>query len=246
MGTCCNGSSIWTSLTLAGVIAAGSVAAVSFASKDSDESTTGETITASLTTSIESEASIAPDAQPDVQMDAQPDIQPDDDMAQMMQAWMEFGAPDEHHQPLKAFVGDWKAHTVSTMAPGAPPEESIGSETNQMILGGRYVTTHHKGNFSGMPFEGYGTMGYDKTKKKYTSVWMDNFSTTISNSTGSYDAATKTWTMHSKMKDLMGNTVQQKSVHKIINDDKRTLTFYERRSSDEEWYQSMIITYTRN
>lgn len=242
MGTCCSGSSIWTSLTLAGVIAAGSVAAVSFNAKESDESTTGETITASLTTSIESQDSIALDTQ----MDAQPDIQPDDDMAQMMQAWMEFGAPDEHHEPLKAFVGEWAAHSISTMAPGAPPEESTGSETNQLILGGRYVTTHHKGNFANMPFEGYGVMGYDKMKKKYTSVWMDNFSTTMSDSTGSYDADTRTWTMNSKMKDLMGNTVQQKTVHKIINDDKRTLTFFERKSSDDDWYQSMIITYTRN
>ena len=174
-------------------------------------------------------------------------VQPEGvEMSPEMAAWIEAGTPDEHHALLEAMAGDWIAHSVTTMVPGEPPEESTGRETNEMILGGRFLFTHFEGTFSDMPFEGSGVMGYDKVQKKWVSAWVDSFSTMIGSETGAYDEDTRTWTMGATMKDPLGNMVQHKSVHTIVSDSERTLTFFERSSDGEEWRQIMIITYTRN
>lgn len=231
MGCCSNGSNLWTALAVAGVVVAGAAIAVTSSQKnDSDDPADVANV------NIASELP--------AQSDEQPEGQPDP--MEYMQAWIDAGTPDEHHQLLEVFVGDWTAHSVSTMMPGQPPEESEGHEVNEMILGGRYLFTHHEGNFGDMPFEGSGVMGYDKIGKQWVSSWVDNFSTMIGNETGTYDKATRTWTMRSKMKDPLGNTVQHKAFHKIISDNERTMTFFQRMSDDEEWHQSMLITYTRN
>jgi len=179
-----------------------------------------------------------------VDQDAQPEGQPD--AMAIMNAWMEAGTPDENHALLEAFAGDWAVRSVMTMVPGEPPTESEGREVNEMILGGRYLLTHHEGMFGEAPFEGHGVMGYDKIQKKWVSAWVDSFSTMIGVSTGTYDADTRTWTLLAEMKDPMGNMVQHKTLHTIVSDSERTLTFFERYSDDEEWRQNMIITYTRN
>ena len=45
-----------------------------------------------------------------------------------------------------------------------------------------------------MPFEGMGIVGYDNLLKKFVSVWIDNMGTGLMPGTGTYDAATKTYT----------------------------------------------------
>ncbi len=174
-------------------------------------------------------------------------VQPEGvEMDPVMAAWMEAGTPGENHALLEAFVGEWSARSVFQMAPEAPPMESTGSETNEMIFGGRYLVTHHEGDFMGDRFEGRGAMGYDNIQKKFVSVWIDSMSTMIFTETGEYDAASRTFTLTASYTDPTGKKMQGKHVHRIVSDSERTLEFYEAEADSDEWRKSGTITYTRN
>lgn len=106
-----------------------------------------------------------------------------------MQEMMKIASPGEHHKRLGNFVGHWKTHTKAWMAPGAPPVESDGTLDAEWLMGGRYVVSHHKGSFMGMPFEGQSIDGYDNLSGKYVSSWIDNMGTGLLNTSGSCEDA---------------------------------------------------------
>ncbi len=109
-------------------------------------------------------------------------------------AWAKAAAPGPEHEVLKHFAGSWTTKAKFVMDPAKPAEESTGTSENTMILGGRFMHQVYKGSMMGRPFEGVGVWGYDNMKKQYTSVWLDNNTTSIMPSTGTYDAATKSFT----------------------------------------------------
>jgi Protein of unknown function (DUF1579) len=140
--------------------------------------------------------------------------------AEMMAAMAKAAAPGENHKHIGRMAGDWEYTSKMWMAPGQPPEESKGTMHGEMVMGGRYIQHHWKGSFSGMPFEGLGTEGYDNMTKKFVSSWIDNMGTGIMMSTGSCDAAGKVCTMTGDMLDPMsGQTVTTKGVITWIDND---------------------------
>jgi hypothetical protein len=133
--------------------------------------------------------------------------------AEMMAAMMKAGQPGEQHKHLGRMAGDWEYTSKMWMAPGQPPEESKGTMHGEMLMGGRYVQHHWKGNMMGMPFEGMGTEGYDNTTKKFISNWIDNMGTGMMTSTGTCDEAGKVCTLTGDMADPMsGQTMTTKEV----------------------------------
>ena len=110
----------------------------------------------------------------------------------MMAKWKEASTPNENHKVLDPLVGSWNYTMKMWMAPDAPPEESTGTQTVEWIMGGRFIEKIVSGQSMGMPFSGKEITGYDNTKKEYQTVWLDNMSTGIMMSSGSFDAATKT------------------------------------------------------
>jgi hypothetical protein len=140
--------------------------------------------------------------------------------ADMMATMMKAAAPGEQHKHLARMAGDWEYTSKMWMAPGQPPEESKGTMHGEMVMGGRYVQHHWKGSFSGMPFEGMGTEGYDNMSKKFISSWIDNMGTGMMMSTGTCDDAGKVCTMTGDMPDPMsGQTVSTKGVITWIDND---------------------------
>jgi Protein of unknown function (DUF1579) len=224
MGCSCNGSSVWISVLVAAGVVGGAVALKSGAA-DSD---TPDDLNVKTVNEV-----------------VELGTQPEGEMDPMMAAWLEAGTPDEHHALLGAFVGEWTAHSVFQMSPDAPPMESTGSETNEMIFGGRYLATHHQGDFMGAPFEGRGAMGYDKVQKKYVGVWIDSMSTMIYVESGQYDAASRSFTMESAFTDPTGKKVKGRHVYTVVSDTERKLDFYEAEAGSDEWHKSGTITYTR-
>jgi len=105
--------------------------------------------------------------------------QDDDASAAMMAAMQANMTPDEHHEFLQAFAGDWTYTSTMWMTPDAPPMESNGTATIEMTLGGRFLMGTHTGTMMGMPFEGRGTTGYDKASGKYLATWIDTMGTAI-------------------------------------------------------------------
>jgi hypothetical protein len=98
---------------------------------------------------------------------------------QMQKMYEEAAKPGAPHAMLAKNAGQWNCTVKSWMDPSAEPMTSKGTESSEMILGGRYLRSHFQGTMMDKPFEGMGTMGYDNAKKKYVGTWFDSMGTVI-------------------------------------------------------------------
>ncbi len=160
--------------------------------------------------------------------------------------WMKYTVPGEHHKPIEALAGKWKAEIKHWMDPSGEPAVSSGTADFKLIMGGRFLRQVIRGDFMGERFEGEGILGYDNFKQKYVSVWFDNMSTALLKTYGSYDAATKTFTMSGRVDDLMTGKANQtfRAVTRIVNKDKLVDEMYGPGPDGKE-VKKMVVTYTR-
>ena len=164
----------------------------------------------------------------------------DSDSAAMMAS-----TPGAQQKLLANDVGDWKLEVKMWMDPSAEPMVSESTAHREMIMGGRYLVEEVSGTVMGMPFTGHGMAGYDNVTGKYWNTWVDNMSTGVMISTGSYDAASKTFTYTGESSDpMMGKVVKNKTVIQLVNDDKQVMTMYMVQGDQE--IRSMEITWTRS
>ena len=103
-----------------------------------------------------------------------------------------------------------------------------------------------KGDWAGQPFEGLGFLGYDKMKKEYVSIWMDNMSTGIFSGSGQYDAATKTITETGTFScPATGEkNMWYRSEWKFVSNDQNTFSMF-MKDKDGKEFKSMEIVYKR-
>jgi hypothetical protein len=162
----------------------------------------------------------------------------------MMARWMEMNAKGPEHERFKDAVGTWKTVMKMWMAPDAPPQVSEGTAEFKLLLDGRYLQQMYK--CDAQQFEGVGIEGYDRMRKKYVSIWMDNMSTGIYMSEGTADASGKVFTYFGKMDDIMTGERDKiaKSIARTIDDNKLVFEMYDRRPDVGE-FKTMEITYTR-
>jgi hypothetical protein len=106
----------------------------------------------------------------------------------------EMPKPEKEHEFLKKFEGTWESVNQMRMAGDQKWMESKSADTSRMI-GDFWLITESKGDMMpGMPFEGLGSTGYDKYKKKYVSTWVDSINPTLNVGEGTLDAAGKVMT----------------------------------------------------
>ena len=105
-----------------------------------------------------------------------------------MDAYMKAATPGPQHQALAAMAGNYDLKVRSWMAPAQPPEESAGTATREMALGGRVMVEDVHGSMMGMPFDGHGMTGYDNVTGKYWGTWNDSMGTGLMVSEGTCDA----------------------------------------------------------
>lgn len=161
-------------------------------------------------------------AQPGTDVQAPPGMNPAE-----MEAMMKAAMPGPNHELMKKLSGAWEGDMKMWMAPGAPPQEMKMSVMGKMEMEGRYLTTQYTGTMMGMPFRGLSTMAYNNITKKFQSTWIDNMSTSISTSEGTYDEGSKTFTMKGKMDDPMsGKAMDTREVMKIEDDGKWMMEMY--------------------
>lgn len=103
-------------------------------------------------------------------------------------AWQEYMATGANHELMARASGKWKETITLWSAPGAEPTINEANCFIQMIYEGRYQESVHNGTFNGMPFEGRGFMAYDNAAGKFYSTWIDNMSTGIMQTSGSFDS----------------------------------------------------------
>ena len=172
--------------------------------------------------------------------------------AEMMKQMMELSQLNENHKLLAQLVGKWRFTVQMWMAPGAPPSKSSGTAVTKSIMGGRYLVSNATsqmhmpgpdGKMQAMTFKGMGIDGYDNVQKKFVSTWIDSVGTGIVLSTGTYDAATKTFTYNTEEEMVPGTKTKVREALKIVDKDHHTLEWYEDRGGAE--VKTMEIDYTR-
>jgi hypothetical protein len=102
-------------------------------------------------------------------------------------------APAPEHERLQQLVGTWTLTLQGAKGKGRAEYRSI--------LGGRFVTEEVKLPMGGFTMEWLGIYGYDKQKKKYTAVWVDNMDTTTETAQGEAEAVGKVLTFRGEHAD---------------------------------------------
>lgn len=175
-----------------------------------------------------------------------------DDMAKMMEQMMEMGKTGENHKLLADLAGTWTYTIKMWMDPTGKPSESKGTATRKAVMDGRYFI----GDFTGkmqmpgpdgkmkdMNFKGMSIEGYDNAKKKFVSSWIDNMSTMIMMSEGTYDPATKTFAYNAECEMMPGKMTKIREVIKVVDKDHHTFEWYDDSHGAEA--KTMEISYTR-
>jgi len=160
----------------------------------------------------------------------------------MDKAWTAYMTPGDAHKMLAKSAGDWKAEVTQYWDP-TNPTKSEAKVHNEMILGGRYMSTHWTGTMMGEPFEGSGTIAYDNGKKVYESTWIDNMGTGISYMEGTVSADGKTVEYKGKMYDIMQKKeVNMREVVHFNSDNDQTMEFYQDMMGKEMKVMDMHMT----
>lgn len=177
-----------------------------------------------------------------------------EEMKKMMAQMMELGKPGENHKLLAELAGSWTYTMKMMMDPSTgKPSESKGTATRKAMFDGRYFTFDVSGKFQmpgkdgkpmDMNFKGMAIEGYDNVKKKFFSSWIDNMSTMMMVSEGTYDAASKTFTYMAECEMMPGVKTKMREVIKVVDKDHHNFEMYEDRGTGET--KTMEIAYTRS
>jgi hypothetical protein len=162
---------------------------------------------------------------------------------EMMKAWMDYSTPGQAHKMMAQSSGDWKAEVTQYMDPSQPPMKSTAAVHNEMIMGGRYLSTHYTGNTMGMPFDGLGTIGFDNGTKKYVSTWIDNMGTGVIYMEGVISADGKTLEFKGQGYDpSQQKVVSQRQVIHFNSDNDQTMEFYKDMNGKEVKVMEIHLT----
>lgn len=163
---------------------------------------------------------------------------------EMMKAWMAYMTPGDAHKMLAMDNGSWKEEMTMWMGPDAPPQKYSLTVSNNMIMGGRYQESVHKGEMNGMQFEGRSVVGYNNASKKMMSTWIDNMGTGIMNMEGAWDGKSKSIEFKGTTVDPMtGKEMKVREVFTMVDENTRKMEMFD--THDGKEFKSMEITMTR-
>jgi hypothetical protein len=174
------------------------------------------------------------------------DAKMDPKMAEKMKAWKEASSVGAAHDVFKPMAGKWKYVSKFWQSPEAKPEESTGTSTLKLVLGGRFLMHETKGKAMGQPFEGIGFTGYNNVSKVYETTWLDNMTTATMHGTGSFDAASKTLTDTGEFACPMRNNkvLKYRAEWKTIDANNMSYSMYMPDESGKE-FKSMEMLFKR-
>lgn len=112
-------------------------------------------------------------------------------------SWIALGKPGPSHRLLNMFVGTWNTRTTM-YGTDVDPQTGIADSTSTSVhrgkaktswtLGNRFVREEFEGEMLGVPFQGFGLMGYDNGARRFTNMWVDSLATSMMNAQGKYFA----------------------------------------------------------
>lgn len=169
------------------------------------------------------------------------------DSATMMKKMMEYGTPGPMHAMLASWDGTWTGEMTMWDYEGATPSKTPGTEVNSMIMNGKYQMSKHSGDMMGMPFEGMSITAYDNAVKKFTSTWIDTWSTGIMTMSGDWNESSKTLTMSGSYPDICrpGKECTMKQVMTVVDDNTHKMEMWGPDSKTGKEFKMMEITMVR-
>ncbi len=148
------------------------------------------------------------------------------DQAAIEKIMVAYSTPGDMHKWMAKLNGTWEATVIEFMNP-VKPDTSKAINTVSMTLNGLYQTGKFTGKMMGRSFEGQSIMGYDNAKKLFVSTWIDNFSSGITQFTGTYDEKTKTLNLKGHQTDpVSGNDVAIREEMTMIDNDSYLMIMY--------------------
>lgn len=173
----------------------------------------------------------------------QPPAEPARELTPEEKAWMEASALNENHAFIAKFAGSWDFELQYWMS--GQEGKSVGTCESTLILGGRFLHAVVKSEFSGMPFEGAMTWGYNNVDKRFESTWIDSMSTLMMVAHGKRADDPNTIISYAEFTDPMtGGKIRQREVVKWVSADRHTMEMFHTKSGAKE-ERVMFITYTR-
>lgn len=155
--------------------------------------------------------------------------------------------PQDEHQWLQKFVGEWTYETEVMMGSGQPPEKSTGTESVRS-LGGLWILAEGQGE---MPGCGVATtiltLGYDSQKQRYVGTWIGSMMTYLWVYEGELDAEKRVLTLNAEgpaMTGEEGKMAKYKDITEFKSDNHRVLTSH-MLGDDGQWYKFMTAHYRR-
>ena len=169
----------------------------------------------------------------------------DPKMEEMMKKAEALGTPGADHKALEPLIGEWKADVKCWMAPDAPPTSSKGSSKASWVMNNRFVKEEFKGEMMGKSFTGMSLTGYDNSKQKYNTLWVDDISTAMFTTEGTAENGGKVITFEGKMDCPMTGEkdMAYRQVLRIIDSNKHIFEMYNSPQGKEA--KTMEIVYTR-
>ncbi len=168
------------------------------------------------------------------------------EMQAQMAKMKEYSTPGPEHEILKAFEGEWNVSIRSWMKPGDKAETSTGTSSIKWTLDGRFLKQKFKSTWMGQNFEGIGFVGYDKLKKEYVSVWLDNMATGMYQASGQYNPKTRTLSDTGSASCPMTGEKNRafRDEWKVLNKDNTVFSMYGQDAKGKE-FKMMEIRYKR-
>lgn len=163
-----------------------------------------------------------------------------------MKAWMAYMTPGVEHKQMASADGVWTQEVTMWMDPSQPPVQSKSEATCSMIMDGRYQETHTKGEFNGMPFNGYSLVGFDNARKVYQSTWIDNMGTGMMFMEGTMDM--KTHVIHftgTSTDPMSGKVMKCREDWTIVDDKTQKMEMWMTPPAGKE-FKTMEITMRKN
>lgn len=167
---------------------------------------------------------------------------------EMMQKWMAYATPAEPHKKLAELAGNWNYTSKMWESAKAKPEESKGTSSMEMVLGGRYLQQKFTGQAMGQPFEGLGFIGYNNLENKYENLWLDNMGTGMMfGKDGTYNEKSKTYVDKGEHSCPMSADKKRdyRTEWKIMDKNTMKFTMWGPGIEDTKEFRQMEITYKR-
>jgi Protein of unknown function (DUF1579) len=125
--------------------------------------------------------------------------------AQETDPWTKYMTPNEIHQMLAEYEGDFNVEISMWMMEGTAPTLFNVSSKNQMHLGNRFLEMTQSGKMMNMEYQSVSTIGYNTISKLFSQYTITNMGTGSLYLEGLWDAKKRIANLKGKMTNPMDN-----------------------------------------